>query len=81
MIKLAKEIGCRNLWLEGDSKNIVNILNDKNDHVSDISNLHRECQNNLNFFNKVYISHKFWETDTLADWMANLAMKSSDMVT
>lgn len=80
MIKLARDTKCRNLWLEGDSKNIVNILNEKNDPAWDISNLLRDYKNDLNFFHKVFMSHNYRETNTLANWMANLEIKSNDIV-
>ena len=81
MIKLAKEIGCRNIWLEGDSRNIVNILNNKNDPAWNTSNLLWEFKEDLNFFQNVFISHNYHETNTCANWMANLAIKSNDIVT
>ena len=80
MIKLAKETRCRNLRLEGDSRNIVNILNDKNDLAWNITNLFWEYKEELKFFEKVFISHNYHEMNTCANWMANMGIKSNDIV-
>lgn len=81
MIKMAKDTGCRNLWLEGNFKSIVNILHDKNDPTWEIYNLLKDYKNDLKIFYKVFISHNYHETNTLADWMTNLVVKSNDIVT
>ena len=81
MIKLAKDTSGRNLWLEGDSRNIINILNNKHDPAWNISNILSESKEGLNFFHNVFISHNYCEKNILADWMANMAIQSNDIIT
>ena len=42
-INLAKEIGVKFLWLEGDSKNIIDCLNGRNKATWTITNIIVEC--------------------------------------
>lgn len=69
--KLAKEIGVRNLWLEGDSKNIINYLNEKNLPTWTIANIINESILYLKTFDRVYVADEYREANQVADRLAN----------
>ena len=58
-VKMAVETGYRNLWLEGNSLNIINMLNNKNMVTWNIDGSIMEIKNLINFFDKVMISYNF----------------------
>lgn len=71
MVKLAFEIGVSNLWLEGDSNNIIKCLIGNSHYSWTISNLIEEMCETLAKFKKVYVTHIFHEVNLMADWFAN----------
>ena len=73
--KLAKDIGVRCLWLEGDSNNIIKCL--KGEHYSfwSIKNMVEETKQILLTFERVYVSHEYREENLAANWMANEVVK------
>lgn len=71
MVKLAFEFGISNLWLEGDSKNIINSINGISPPSWSISNIIEETCDTLAKFEKVHVTHAFREANPIADWFAN----------
>lgn len=58
-IRMAVESGFWNIWLEGDSLNIINILNNKSLINWIIEGSILEIKELMNKFDNVYISHIF----------------------
>ena len=78
-IKLAKDTGARYLWLEGDSKNIIDCLNGKNKPTWTMENIINECIQNLQTFEKMYMAHEYCETNNVVDRLANWAIKYNEV--
>ena len=70
-MRLATDPGCPHLWLEGDSINIINMLNNKNSITWSIEATIMEIKSLINKFEKVIISHTYYEANGVADWVAN----------
>ena len=51
----------KNIWLEGDLKDIIDFLNEKNKPTWIIENIVRECIQFLKSFNNVYVAHEYRE--------------------
>lgn len=66
-IKIAVDLGYPDLWLEGDSLNIVNILNKKNSISWTIEATVMEIKSQVHKFEKVFISHTYREANGAAD--------------
>ncbi len=79
-MKIAVDLGCPNLWLEGDSLNIVNILNNKSSISWSIDATIKEIKYLIQKFEKFVISHTFQEANGVADWIANYAILMGQMV-
>lgn len=62
-IKLAFDLGYFNLWLEGDSLNIFNILNNKNSISWTIEEMVMEIKSLMHKIEKVIISHTYREAN------------------
>ena len=69
--KLAKEIGVKCLWLEGDSNNIIKCLRGEHPPSWSIKNMMEEMKNILLSFKRVFASHVYRKGNGAADWMAN----------
>ena len=67
IVKLALTIGFNNLWLEGDSLNIINCLNGSILPSWTIDNVVEEIHANLGKFKRVYINHVYREANSIAD--------------
>ena len=74
IVKLALAFGIENLWLEGDSLNIINCLNGHLLPSWTIVNVVEQTKSNLGKFNKVHISHVYREANSTIDWFANEAI-------
>lgn len=70
-VKEAYEKGVKNLWLEGDSKDIVDCIKGLTQESWTISNIIEETRDYLSKFEKGHISHVFQEANPMADWLAN----------
>jgi ribonuclease HI len=70
-VKIATEMGVKNLWLEGDSKNILDCIQGKTQPSWTILNIIEETKENLKKFEKIHITHIFREANPMADWLAN----------
>jgi ribonuclease HI len=73
-MRIAVELGCPNLWLEGDSLNIVNILNNKCSTSWSIEVTIKEMKNLIQNFEKIVFTHTYREANLVADWIANYAI-------
>ena len=71
IVKLAVKVGINNLWLEGDSLNIINCLKGVVPPSWTIQNIIEETCANLGKFKKVYIGHVYKEASPVANWFAN----------
>jgi ribonuclease HI len=67
VIRVAENIGVRNLWLEGDSNNIIHCIRGETDPSWTISNIIEEIKAKIRLFDKVHISHVFQEANAVAD--------------
>ena len=61
--------------MEGDSLNIVNMLNGKSliTWLTEASVM--EIKSLMNKFEKVFVSHSFYEGNIVADWISNQALQ------
>lgn len=66
--------GYQKLWLEDDSLNIINTLNNKNYATWTIEAIIEEIEKLLNTFDNIHISHSYQETNKVANWIANYAI-------
>ena len=79
-MKLAVDLGYSKLWLEGDSFNIINTLNNKNSISWSIEAKVMEIKSLIQHFDKVVISHTYREANGVADWIANYAILTGQKV-
>lgn len=66
-IKLAHNLGVKLLWLEGDSKNIINCLLGKHQPSWTIKNIIDSAREMNEGFDQFYISHDYREANMSAD--------------
>lgn len=78
-IKLAHNLGVKLLWLEGDSKNIINCLLGKHQASWMIKNIIDLAREMLEGFDQCYISHDYKEANRSANWAANEAIRSEQI--
>ncbi|XP_057857147.2 uncharacterized protein LOC131066407 [Cryptomeria japonica] len=78
-IKLAYNLSVKVLWLEGDSKNIINCLLGKHQPSWMIKNIIDSVREFLEGFDKCYISHEYRESNMCANWAANEAVQSEQI--
>ena len=57
--------------MEGDSLNIINMLNNKSMVTWTIEGSIMEIKNLINKLDNVIFSHIFWKGNSVADWIAN----------
>ena len=74
VVKLAFEVGITNLWLKGDSNNIIKCINGTSKSSWSIANLIEEKRKTLAKFDSVNITHIVKEANLVADWFANKGM-------
>ena len=79
-MKVAMEIGYQFLWLEGDSLNIINMLNDKKPSTWTIEDNIMEIKALTTNFKKVIFSHSYREGNMVADWIANRVVQGGSMM-
>ena len=79
VVKLAFEAGVSKLWLEGDSKNIINNINGIPPPSWTIANIIDETRSILTKFEKVHVTHAFREANPVADWFANIGVGADNV--
>lgn len=79
-MRIVVDLGCPNLWLEGDSLNIVNILNNKISTSWTIEATIKEIKHLIQNFEKIVITHTFREANCVADWIANYVVLKGQIV-
>ena len=70
-MKLAVDTGSKYLWLEGDSLNIINMLNDKTPSTWTIEDSIMEIKALMANFEKVIFSDSYHEGNVVSNWIAN----------
>lgn len=80
-IILAKEAKCTKVWCEGDSLNIINCLNMKFPPSWSISNAIKATRKISEEFEMCVFTHVYREANSCADWAANLACQSENIIT
>ena len=65
--KLAKEVGVKSIWLEGDSNNIIKCLRGEHPLSWSIKNMMEETKDILHSFKKVYVSHVYHDANVVVD--------------
>ena len=75
-VKLAFEVGVSNLWLEGDSKNIIECIIGKSPPSWTIANLIEETRATLAKFSKIHVTHIFREANLVVDKFMNIGVDS-----
>ena len=70
-VKMALVVGVKNIWLEGDSFNIIKCINGISHPAWTITNVVEEIQTALGKFERVYVNHVYREVNSVADWFAN----------
>ena len=68
-------MGINNLWLKGDSLDIINCLKGVVPPSWTIQKLIEETRADLGKFKKVHRGYVYKEVDPVADWFANEAMR------
>ena len=81
MVKLAFEAGVTKLWLEGDSKNIINTINGISPPSWSIANIIAETRATLTKFEKVHVTHVYREANPFADWFSNTGVDAASNMT
>lgn len=79
VVKLAFEAGVSKLWLEGDSKNIINNINGISPPSWTITNIIDETCAILTKFEKVHVTYVFREANLVADWFANIGVGADNV--
>ena len=74
VVKLAFEIGVTNLWLEGDSNNIIKCIIGNSHPSWTIANLIDETRETLAKFNRIHVTHIFWEANPVAEKFVNIGV-------
>ena len=78
IIKLAQDIGIHKLWLEGDSKNIIDCLNKKTEPTWMVGNIIEESIQILSTFKNIHMAHEYREANHVADRLANWATRDDE---
>lgn len=81
IINLVVEIKCKNLWLEGDSKNIIDSLCGRSQPTWSIKNWIEDAKVLLSKFNRIKITHAYREANAVADYFANEGVKMYKILT
>lgn len=74
----AKSLNLKNIWLEGDSINIINYLTKVTNPLWTINNIIGKATDLINSFKNCVFTHNYRETNQFVDWMANVACKSDE---
>lgn len=81
IINLAQSLNIKHLWLEGDSKNIIDYLKEKSPPSSTIKSWIEEAKLTLAKFEKVKISHAYRESNAVVNFFSNEGVKSKEVRT
>lgn len=65
--------------MEGDSKNIIDFLNEKNKPTWMTVNIIDECIQHLKTFEKTYVAHEYQEANQVADMLAIWVVKYNEV--
>ena len=79
-IKLAFDMGSKWLWLEGDSKNIIDCIKCITQPSWTISNIIEGTHTIMDKFERVYVTHVFREVNFVADWFANEGVRWDELM-
>ena len=79
-IKLAFDMGFRWLWLEGDSKNIIDCIKCIIQPSWTISNIIEGTHAIMDKFERVYVTHVYREANFMADWFANDGVRRNELM-
>ena len=74
VVKLAFEIGVTNLWLEGDSNNIIKCIIGNLHPSWMIANFIDETCETLAKFNRIHVTYILWEENPVADKFTNIGV-------
>lgn len=75
-LSLDKSMGFTKVWLEGDSNNIVQCLKGLSSPSWTIKNIISQAKEIINSFKLCVVSHNYRETNTVADWAVNMAVRA-----
>lgn len=73
--RMAKDTSISNLWLEGNSNNIINCLKEISKPSWTIDNIIQEIESILNTMENYFISHVYRESNKTVDSIANVAVR------
>lgn len=71
---LVKSMGFTKVWLEGDPNNIVQCLKGLSSPSWTIKNIISQAKEIINSLELCIVSHNYRETNTIVDWVANMAI-------
>ena len=75
-----KSLNLRKVWVEGDSLNIINCLNNITKPSWTISNIILQAIHIIKSFDICIVTHNFRQANHFADWVANVACLSEQKV-
>ena len=78
---MALASGIEQLWLEGDSLNIINCILGVTKPSWTIESIIEDLKLDLNKFKNYHVSHVYREANTVADWFANEAVACNSVMT
>ena len=76
----AKSMNLRNIWVEGNSLNIINCLNKITQPSWTINNIIFKAINIINSFQTCIITHNFREANRTSNWAANVVYFSDHKI-
>ena len=80
-VKLALATGIEQLWLEGDSLNIINCILGVTKPSWTIESIIEDLILDLRKFKNYHVSHVYREANMVADWFSNEAVACNSMMT
>ena len=80
-VKLALDSGIEQLWLEGDSLNIINCILGVTKPSWTIESIIEDLKMDFRKFKNYHVSHVYREANVVADWFANAAVTCNSMMT
>lgn len=80
-VKLALDLRIEQLWLEGDSLNIINCILGVTKPSWTIESIIEDLKMDLRKFKNYHISHVYHEANVIADWFANTAVTFNSVMT
>nr|DAD29471.1 TPA_asm: hypothetical protein HUJ06_030939 [Nelumbo nucifera] len=77
-LQLAFRLQIRCIWIEGDSRLMMEMVNDLREPQSEVKSLVKECQSLLKQFKGWVARHEYREANQSADHLANLAVYADE---